>query len=56
MQSLISNLSGNSYDEVQKACEGQILKRIVILHSGKAKTISWAEALDCNLKKLRHAH
>jgi len=54
-QSLISNLSGKADDEVQAAWEAEIGKRIAELDSGKAKTISWAEVRERNLKKLSHA-
>jgi putative addiction module component (TIGR02574 family) len=54
-QSLISNLSGKVDVEVQAAWEAEIGKRIADLDCGKAKTNSWAEVRERNLKKLPHA-
>jgi putative addiction module component (TIGR02574 family) len=53
--SLISNLGGKVDKDLQAAWEAEIGKRVADLDSGKAKTTSWAEVRERNLKKLPHA-
>ena len=54
-QSLISNLRGKVDEGVLAAWETEIGKRIAELDSGEARTISWEEVRQRNLKKLPHA-
>jgi len=53
--SLISSLGGKVDKDLQAAWEAEIGKRVAELDSGKAKTTSWAEVRERNLKKLPHA-
>jgi len=54
-QSLISTLRGKIDEDVAKAWEAEIGKRVAELDSGAANTISWEEVRARNLKKLPHA-
>ena len=53
--SLISNLGGKVDEGVQAAWDAEIGKRIAEIHSGQAKTISWAKVRRRNLAKLPNA-
>lgn len=54
--SLISSLGGKLDEGILAAWDEEIKKRIADLDSGRAKTISWDEVRQRNLKKLPRAH